>query len=962
MPQLVWTARPDGTVDYYNQRYTEFSGITLSEGESWQWSPVLHPDDVQYTLDAWAQAVQTGTVYEVEHRVYLADGTIRWYLSRGVPARNEKGDIIKWYGTATDIHEQKLAEERVSTILNSISDGFLTIDEDWNITYFNAAAEQILGVSAADVMGRNFWDVFPFARNNLFEERYTWAMREHKPTSFEAHYEAEPYENWYEVRVSPHGQGLSLYFQVITERKQAEELLRYQALVLENISDIVFTTDMNFRAVSWNHAAEQHYGWTADEMIGQDPAKLLHTNYLSTSQKKARQQFITTGKWVGEIERTRKDGHVVAVSASANMLYDEKGNSLGMVCVERDITEQKHIVETVQAQADLLEQTHDAIFTWGSDNSIIHWYEGATRLYGWTREEAIGQPAHELLKSYPTNDWHEIYAELRRTGRWRGEITHTNKNGERIIVESQMVLVRHSDNRELVLEINRDITERKWVERIVAQTHTKVLEQQRKLETILSTLPVGVFITDRNGQITQINKKADEIFRQPPFAGGEFKQCKGWWPDTGQVLAPEDWPAARALASGKTSTNELIDIERFDGTRGTILASAAPLQTVDGDINGAVLVVSDITERRQIEQALRESEQRMRTVLENMPVALIAMDEQQQFIAWNKECERITGYPANEIIGNPQAFELLIPDQVYREQVLTELDETSYRNWEIVFNHRDGTPRYVDWSNIADEFPVSGWASWSVGVDITERKWAEQQALELMTERERVRVLTDFVRSISHDFKTPLSTINTSTYLLRRLVEGDQQHRHVDQIQRQTSRINELLDGMLTMTRLDDEPNLILQPTNFNRMIENILIQAGPQSSRKGIALVTETTDEILLVQADEIELHRALSELVENAIQFTPDQGMITLRSYRTGSAMGFEVQDTGLGIPHEELTHIFKRLYRIDKARSTDTGGIGLGLSIAARIIELHHGSIEVESVVGEGSIFRVRLPLVS
>lgn len=109
MPQIVWSADVDGSVDYYNQRWAEFSGITQTDGQGWGWQPVLHPEDQQRTLEAWQQSVQTGEIYECEHRLMRFDGEFRWYLSRGVPVRDQGGNIVKWYGTATDIHEQKLA-------------------------------------------------------------------------------------------------------------------------------------------------------------------------------------------------------------------------------------------------------------------------------------------------------------------------------------------------------------------------------------------------------------------------------------------------------------------------------------------------------------------------------------------------------------------------------------------------------------------------------------------------------------------------------------------------------------------------------------------------------------------------------------------------------------------------------------------------------------------------------------
>jgi PAS domain S-box-containing protein len=112
MPQLVWTALPDGTVDYYNKRYREYRQIRKLE-HSWEWAAVLHPDDLQVTLDAWQKALATGEIYQVEHRVQMVDGSYRWHLSRGIPVRDTEGRITRWYGTATDIHSLKRALQKL---------------------------------------------------------------------------------------------------------------------------------------------------------------------------------------------------------------------------------------------------------------------------------------------------------------------------------------------------------------------------------------------------------------------------------------------------------------------------------------------------------------------------------------------------------------------------------------------------------------------------------------------------------------------------------------------------------------------------------------------------------------------------------------------------------------------------------------------------------------------------------
>jgi hypothetical protein len=113
MPQLVWTALPDGTVDYYNQRYEEYQDIKQVGAKAWDWAPVLHPDDLQPTVRAWQYSLKTGEIYQIEHRVRVADGSYCWHLSRGIPVYNENGEIARWFGTATNIHDLKLAQEQL---------------------------------------------------------------------------------------------------------------------------------------------------------------------------------------------------------------------------------------------------------------------------------------------------------------------------------------------------------------------------------------------------------------------------------------------------------------------------------------------------------------------------------------------------------------------------------------------------------------------------------------------------------------------------------------------------------------------------------------------------------------------------------------------------------------------------------------------------------------------------------
>jgi PAS domain S-box-containing protein len=133
MPQIVWTARPDGWLDYYNQRWFDYTGMTQEQTEGWGWQPVLHPDDLERCLRRWARSVQTGEDYEAEHRFRRgADGAYRWHLGRAKPMRDAEGRIVKWFGTATDIEDQKRTEETLRFL--SEADSILASSLDFELT------------------------------------------------------------------------------------------------------------------------------------------------------------------------------------------------------------------------------------------------------------------------------------------------------------------------------------------------------------------------------------------------------------------------------------------------------------------------------------------------------------------------------------------------------------------------------------------------------------------------------------------------------------------------------------------------------------------------------------------------------------------------------------------------------------------------------------------------------------
>ncbi len=239
--------------------------------------------------------------------------------------------------------------------------------------------------------------------------------------------------------------------------------------------------------------------------------------------------------------------------------------------------------------------------------------------------------------------------------------------------------------------------------------------------------------------------------------------------------------------------------------------------------------------------------------------------------------------------------------------------------------------------------------------DITDRKEAVEHAMQIAIERERVRILSDFVRDASHEFRTPLSVINTRLYLIEKVDDPVKKSEYIEGIKEQATRILKLVESLITMSRLDSSDDTKFGQLDLNRLITAINMNTEAAAWRKGIAFTLSLAADPLYVRGELSELMTAFNAIFDNAVNFTPPGGSVSVRSYRLNEdEIAVEVKDTGFGISPEEMPHIFERFYRSDRARAMR--GFGLGLPIARKIVEMHNGRIEVESAPDEGATFRL------
>jgi PAS domain S-box-containing protein len=240
---------------------------------------------------------------------------------------------------------------------------------------------------------------------------------------------------------------------------------------------------------------------------------------------------------------------------------------------------------------------------------------------------------------------------------------------------------------------------------------------------------------------------------------------------------------------------------------------------------------------------------------------------------------------------------------------------------------------------------------------VIDSKRAESERFELQTQKQNNNFLQEFVGHMTHDLKTPLSVIKNSTYLLANIKEPSRQIEYIERINYQLDRLDKMIEDILTISHLDHIQHPSQSMINMNDLLKHVTQQLHPKMQRKNLKLDLDLSPILPTVLGSEGDLTRAMLNLLENATNYSKDNGEITIRTYAKDDVVVCEIRDSGIGIKSDDLSHIFDRFFRADNARDFERG-TGLGLAIVSRVVELHNGSIDVNSKLSEGTTFTVRL----
>lgn len=369
-------------------------------------------------------------------------------------------------------------------------------------------------------------------------------------------------------------------------------------------------------------------------------------------------------------------------------------------------------------------------------------------------------------------------------------------------------------------------------------------------------------------------------------------------------------------------------------------------------------LMQEIQDRLKMEQSLRQSEHLHQQLIHNLPKAAVFLfDTELRYLIANGQALGMRGYGD---LKNKTVYEVLPPD---RAKVMVQFYKAVLNGQELSFERKFGDRSfYMHGTPLRDEKDEI-YAGMIVAQDVTEIREAEKRRWDLAMERERVAILQEFIDNTSHDLRTPLTVIKANMYVLQKILHDDERlTRKFEIIGEQIARLEMILRTMLDMSELDrHNRNSFLEVVELGEFLETLAQRFKIKLAQKKQVLLYDRPTAALPIMADRSSLMQALSNILDNAVQYSgPESEIVMAAAVTDENNVVVTIQDEGDGISETDTVLIFERFYRVNKARTTGQGGVGLGLTIAKTIVEAHQGQIGVTSKLGEGSMFYIRFPL--
>ncbi len=493
-----------------------------------------------------------------------------------------------------------------------------------------------------------------------------------------------------------------------------------------------------------------------------------------------------------------------------------------------------------------------------------------------------------------------------------------------------------------------DISKRKQIEK-------ELKESKDIFQTLFNSMGAAVTVADQNEKIVTWNPFAEKIlgFDKKDLFNKPLKD----------LYPPAEWQKLRSL--GVREKGMISDIEskisRKDGTILDVNMSISVLKDPEGNVMGSIAIISDITQLKETERKVKESENKIRVILDNSAAAITLIDDNERIISWNKFAEQLFGMTPADLLNRPVST--LYPEEEWKKIRAEEIRKVgSKHHLETKINTKDGLIIDVDLSiNVLRDSNDKIIGSVGIMQDITKQKRTLDLLIQAKLAAEEASSSKSlFLANMSHEFRTPMNAIIGMIDITLDTKLDDEQKDNLDVAKDAAGNLLSLLNDILDLSRVE-AGKIVLENIEFHlpNVVSSIIKGLSVISNKKNLEMVLNVDSDVPeMLLGDPVRIRQVLINLINNAIKFT-HKGKITV-GVKVDSKHGdkvvllFTVADQGIGIAKEQVDKIFDAFTQADSSTNRRFGGTGLGLAISKRLVEMMEGRITVESEAGRGSKF--------
>ncbi len=764
-----------------------------------------------------------------------------------------------------------------------------------------------------------------------------------------------------------HTKGIIFSTLDVTERKmdqkviqESEERLR---LIANNMSDVLLISDLNQNIIYTSPSIFKLLGYTPKEALKIKLEKILTPESFQFVQKILAEELKREINGVVdenrtrklELENIRKDGSKIWVEVVASFLRDKDKRPVNILTVTRDITDRR-IAENAMVQSEkryrhLFEHNPHPMLVYDEETlRILAVNDTAIYKYGYSKDELLNmnisdigvEDEKEKLSNYISKD----KSEIRVSGPWKQKL----KNGKIILVEISSHRINFLGKKSRLISIN-DITEKYIAEEALRQS-------EEKYRKIFDEDLTGDFISTADGKLLLCNPALVKILGFDSIESLMKVNLKDVYP-----TLDERETFLRLLKEKHKLELYEHHLKRRDGKIIAVIENAIGEFNEKGELLSLKGYIFDITERREAEQNLRK----LSRGIEQSPVIVVITDAEGNIEYVNPKFTEVTGYYSEEVVGsNPR----ILSSREKTKSDYKELWDTilSGKVWRGEFhNKKKNGDLYWEAASVSPIFNELGKITHFIAVkeDITKQI---QMVNELVAAKENAeemnRLKSYFFANMSHELRTPFIGIQGFAELLLESVEDSEAKHMVNGILESSKRLTDTLDKILSLSKLEFE-SVEIQNTSVDvtELLHDSYVLFHNSAESKGLSFVFKGLKEHLTIKSDEKILIGIITNLINNAVKYTR-KGKIELNSYvedRKGKEyLIIKVSDTGIGIPKEKQDQIWMAFRQVSEGLNRSFEGVGLGLTITRKYVELLGGTISLESELDRGSTFTVELPI--